>query len=364
MKLIGITGSCGKTSVAEIVYQYLLYIGIPVSLYSSNGNFVNGLTRVKDYLQTTLYRKDLDELLHTDEENGIEYAIIEITAESVKRKDTVHMLPYEVIAMTNFYSGLSNHFDSKEEYLMCKREILSKSSKKLLLWIEDRNYDFFKDLDHQTYGYANNANYQLIVVDNTINGLDLNYKGVSFKTNLITAYHARNVSCALAILDSLSLLKMEVFKEFSKNVFIRGRFEKFICKGKNIVIDTGFLGADMLLIGLEKILGNRNFKTIFSIHHYDEVTEWVKKSRKRVGEYLKWSKFIYLTNPLNKDNALEIFRNDVVGLDYNNYKYISDPEEAVRMALNELNEDETIVIFAREHYRKYRSILENICGVC
>lgn len=360
MKLIGITGSCGKTSVAEILYQYLLFQGIPTSLYSSNGNFINGLTRVKDFFQTTLYHKDLEGLLSEDENSNIEYGIIEITGESVKRLDEIHSLDFEVIAMTNFYSGLHNHFNSKEEYLNCKRDILKGNTKKVLLWSGDKSYPLLNDITHETFGYLENDNYRLIVMNNTIEGLDLIYQNIRFKTNLLTAYHARNLSCALAILESLSLLDMKVFKEYAKNIFIRGRFEKFVCNGVNIIIDTGLVGAATLFIGLEKTIGNNNFKTIFSTLHYDNITPWVTESRKRVGNYLKQSKFIYLTSPTNNDQEEEIFINDVVGKDFRNYSFIKNPKDAVRLAINELIADETIVIFARGHYRMYRNILEEI----
>src|SRR5690606_8868068 len=110
MKLIGITGSSGKTSVAEIIYQYLVQKNISTSLYCSNGLFINGLTRQKDFLQSTVYDKELENYLKEDEEYNVEYAIIEITAESIKRKENVHRLNYEVIGLTNFFKGLCNHF--------------------------------------------------------------------------------------------------------------------------------------------------------------------------------------------------------------------------------------------------------------
>lgn len=360
MKLIGITGSIGKTSVAEIVYQYMLYQGIPTTLYCSNGNFVNGLTRVKDFFQTTLYHKDLTRLLEEDRESNIKYGIIEITAESAKRLDEVHKKDFEVIALTNFYSGLHNHFNSRDEYLLCKREVLKGNTKKVLLWSGDRNYKLFNDISHETYGYLEKDKYRLIVMNNTIDGLDLIYQGVRFRSNLLTAFHARNMSCALAILESMNILDMIAFKEYAKAILIRGRFEKFICNGANIIIDTGLVGADMLLIGLEKTLGNRNFKTIFSTLHYENITPWVKESRKRVGDYLKRSKYIYLNSPTSNEDEEEIFINDVVGSDYKEYSFIPNPRDAIELALKELNDDETIVIFARSHYRMYRSILEEI----
>src|SRR5690606_28487444 len=116
MKLIGITGSCGKTSIVEILYQYLLYKGVKVSAYCSNGLFINGLTRKKDFFQGTLYFDDLDKYLKEDADNDVEVAIIEINAESVKRSDKVHLMNFDVVALSSYYDGISNNYDNKYEY--------------------------------------------------------------------------------------------------------------------------------------------------------------------------------------------------------------------------------------------------------
>ena len=361
MKLIGITGSFGKTSVAEIVYQYLLFKGYNTSLYSSNGLFLNGLTRDKDFLQTTLHHIDLGILLKEDEENNVDYAVIEITAESVKRNDKVHQYEYEIIALTNFNENLHNHFDSREDYYYCKRNILeSNKTKKILLRLDDPNYSWFSDIKHKTFGYTDNANYQTIVLDNTIDGLKLKCDGVSFETNLITAYHARNMVAAIAILKELQIFDINSFITFAKNVFIRGRFEKYYCNDKDIIIDTGFGGIDLVLNGLEKTLDNTNYKMIFSNYHYDNITDWVKNSRKRVGKHLRRSQYIYLTSPNDNPNEESIFINEVMDQSFKNYKYIPNIKEACAIALSELEKDEVLIIIAREHYRDYRKVLEEI----
>ena len=362
MKLIGITGSCGKTSVAEIVYQYLICCGYSTSLYSSNGLFVNGLTKEKDYLQTTLYHKALKDNLEDDEKSGVQYAVIEITAESIARRDKVHLFPFEVVALTSFFDNLYNHFNNKVHYYECKRTILeSSNAKKVLLRLEERNYLMFNDIPHEIYGYSPNSNYQLIVLDNNINGLKLSFNNTIFETNLITAYHARNIACALAILSSIDILDMEKFKDFAKKIFIRGRFEKIQYKGKNIILDTGNAGADILLLGMEKTLGNDNYKIIYTNKGHKNINNWVLRARKNAGNYLKRSKFIYLVNPDNKNNIEEDFVNNVIcDNTYKQYKYISNINDVCIEAINNLQENETLIIFTRENYRLYRNYIENL----
>lgn len=362
MKLIGVTGSFGKTSVCEIVYQYMLSMGYKVSLYSSNGLFTNGLTRTKDFLQSTLYIKDLERYLYEDKEDGIEYGIIEITGESAKRKDNIHLLPFEVIALTSFNNGLHNHYKSKEDYLRCKREILENgNTKSVLLRVDDPNYSWFSDINHKTFGYSDNANYQMIVLDNTINGLRLKLDGVSFETNLITAYHARNMVAAIAILKDILVFDINSFVEFSKNIFIRGRFEKLNYQGKTIILDTGYSGAQIVLNGLERTIGSNNFKIVYSNIKYDDETQWVNSARANNGKFLPRAKFIYLTTTNEDIDELDIFQNQVLkNSNYKSYIYIKDNTEAVKRAIEDLENNEVLIIFTREYYRNYRHIIESL----
>lgn len=362
MKLIGVTGSFGKTSVCEIVYQYLLARGYKVSLYSSNGLFTNGLTRTKDFLQTSLYIKELENYLSEDKDDGIEYGIVEITGESVKRNDNIHFLPFEVIALTSFNNNLYNHYSGKEEYYRCKRDILEKgNTKSVLLRLDDPNYSWFSDIKHKTYGYTDKSFYQMEVIDNTIDGLKLKCDGVIFNTNLITAYHARNMAGAIAILKEIQVFNIEAFIEFAKNIFIRGRFEKINLSGKNIILDTGYSGAQIVLNGLERTLNGNNFKVIYSNIQYDVDGDWVKNARANNGLFLQKAKYIYLTNTCEDIDELKVFKDEVLNNSfYNNYLYIKDNSEVVNRAIDELNSDETLIIFTRDYYRNYRHIIQSI----
>lgn len=360
MKLIGVTGSLGKTSVCEIVYQYMLFKGYKISLYSSNGLFSNGLTRTKDFLQSTMYIKDLERFLSEDMEEGLEYGIIEITAESAKRSDGIHLLPFEVIALTSFNNGLHNHYKSKDEYFRYKRDILEKgNTKNVLLRIEDVNYSWFSDINHKTYGYNEGSDYKIKVIENTLDGLKLECDGLIFNTNLITAYHARNIACAIAILKDIKVFDLSSFIEFSKNIFIRGRFEKINYQNKTIILDTGYSGAQIVINGLQRTIVNKDFKIIYSNVMYEDETNWVKNARSNNGNFLIKAKYIYLTNTEDEVDQLAILENQVLSnSNYKNYIYIKDKTEALRRAVNDLEDNEVLIIFTRDDYRSYRHIIE------
>jgi RHS repeat-associated protein len=101
MQLIGITGTSGKTTTCEIVYQYLNFIGKKASLYCSTGLFINNKTRIKNFFRGTLDKEALEDYLAEDEKEEIEYAVIEINAESVLRAEEIEKLPF-TLKVTSF----------------------------------------------------------------------------------------------------------------------------------------------------------------------------------------------------------------------------------------------------------------------
>ncbi len=331
-------------------------------MYSSNGLFINGTTRIKDFFTTTPTLEELTKYLEKDEEKKVDYAIIEITAESVKRGDNIHKLPFEIIGLTTFYPNLNHHFNNdKDYYLNCKREIL-KNQNKILLRYESVNesngssYKLFKDLKHISYGYTDSSDKKIEVIENNLDGLSLKYQNVIFKTNLISSYNIRNLALALSILDEINELDMNTFSNFAKNIKIRGRFEKYTINNKTIILDTGQAGLDIVLNSFNNI----DIKLIYC-NIPDDGTIWTKEARQRAGRQIRKTKKVYLTtlNAFNSNDE-EIFKNGVLGNQPHPYIYIRDPNDAVNIALEELEENEILVIITKEKYRFYKQILENI----
>lgn len=126
MKLIAITGTTGKTTVAHYVHEILRLTGEQVAVLASDQPFRIGV---------------LHKFLSDAWKAGANYVIVTVPAEGL-RDNVFHGLPVHVAAMTNFITaGLSDM--EPEEYLECEKTLFDMKPEFVVLNQDDLNYDTF-----------------------------------------------------------------------------------------------------------------------------------------------------------------------------------------------------------------------------
>ena len=128
MKLIAITGTTGKVTVAHYIYEILKKTGDQVAVLASDQPFKIGV---------------LHKFLSDAWKAGANYVVVTVPAEGL-RDNVFYGLPIEVAAMTNFVtSGLKDM--TPEEYLEDEKTLFDMESKIVVLNADDINYDTFAD---------------------------------------------------------------------------------------------------------------------------------------------------------------------------------------------------------------------------
>ena len=120
---LGVTGSYGKTSTCEMLYQYLLASGKSVMMISTNGVFRNNVTARKNFFATSYDKDSLEKILEKYYHfYNIDYAVIEIKGELFRQDEDY--IDFDIVGMTNFDPELINNFnDSVELYKRCKNKL-------------------------------------------------------------------------------------------------------------------------------------------------------------------------------------------------------------------------------------------------
>ena len=245
LKIIGVTGTNGKTTTVTLLYRIATALGYKAGLISTVENIVAG-----EKIPATHTTPDplfLNRLLFTMAERGCEYVFMEVSS---------HAMDQKRVAGINFTGGIftnltHDHLDyhkSLENYFLAKKkffEILSENAftlsniddehgKEMLEGIKARKFSYgFSECQGQSLTYFHGEIKKL-----DFNGLELSFNDENIKSKLLGKFNAYNL---LAAWSASKLLGFDM--ERVKNVLEtieppQGRFDHFMSpKGVLVIID-------------------------------------------------------------------------------------------------------------------------------
>ncbi len=145
LKIIGITGTKGKTSTSYMIHHLLTQQGRKVALISTAEKLIGSTVVMLDL--TTPLPEHLHMFFNLCVQHDVEYVIMEVSAQSLTLH-RVHGLEFEAGAFTNFSLEHLEFYETMQEYLDAKLEFLSmvKYPKNLLFNFDDETcYQILKD---------------------------------------------------------------------------------------------------------------------------------------------------------------------------------------------------------------------------
>lgn len=130
LKIIGVTGTNGKTTVTSLIKQILEFTGKKVGLIGTNGNMIGD--RLLPSERTTPESFELCELFFDMKESGVEYVVMEVSSHSLVLS-RVFGIEFEVGIFTNltqdhldFHITMDNYFEAKNMlFSMCKTAVIN-----------------------------------------------------------------------------------------------------------------------------------------------------------------------------------------------------------------------------------------------
>ena len=176
-KLIGITGTKGKTTTTFMIKEILEKAGKKVGLVGTIATYING-KKIQDSDRTTPESLELQKILNEMVQKGVEYAVMEVSSQSLKLH-RVTGCTFDIAVFTNFaedHISPSEHPDM-EDYLNSKLKIF-KMCKQAVVNADDlqgsKMQKRFPDLPITTYGIDNWAN--LLAKDITVTNSYVDFK--------------------------------------------------------------------------------------------------------------------------------------------------------------------------------------------
>lgn len=232
LRVIGITGTKGKTSVSFIMRDLIEKYGFKCGVIGTSGIFYDG--KHFETKNTTPDPYTLQKHLRQALDSGVKYMIIEVSSQAMK-----HSRVFGTRFMLSVFTNLSpDHIgpmehENLEEYKKYKRHFML-LGKKAILNNDDENYSYMIEKMKAPHISVGRKEADFLISNETEYEFDLNKHHI--KTNLHGSFNKTNLALALASLNEIGF-SMDKLKTLTEDLHIPGRMEVIEWEDRKIVID-------------------------------------------------------------------------------------------------------------------------------
>ncbi len=259
IKIIGITGTNGKTTTAAAIYSILLDLGYKVALQGTRGFFIND-QKVKEYTLTTPVQLENFANIQKAIENQCQFFVMEVSSHAIEQK-RVEGLDFELKIHTNITRDHLDYHKTIEEYINVKNSFFSDETKKLIN--KDDPLVKFNTKNTYTYAMENPSTYN-VAAYSFKNGMNVMFSKIeqmhSFSSSMMGIFNIYNLMAAIACVDIVTKNSLdEICKVVENFAGVSGRME--IVSNKPLVIVDFAHTPD----GMKEVYESFNHKDIITV---------------------------------------------------------------------------------------------------
>ncbi len=355
LKLTGVTGTNGKTTIATLLYRLFTDAGYVCGLLSTIENIVDH--EVIPSTHTTPDPIELNALLKKMVDKGCEYAFMEVSSHSVDQ-DRIAGLDFAGGIFTNLTHDHLDYHKTMANYRNAKKKFFDNlpANAFALTNLDDKNGAVMLQntkAKRLTYALKHDADFKGVVLESHFDGMMIKVNGTEMFTQLVGGFNASNLLAIYGAAISLGFDKDELLVEISKLKGANGRFD-IVHSECGIV---GIVDYAHTPDALENVL-----KTINDVRCHKETLITVvgcggnrdtTKRPEMAAVAAKMSDKVILTsdNPRNEDPD-EIIRQMKEGLDEEGRRHvlsITNRREAIRTAVALASKGDIILLAGKGH---------------
>ena len=355
LKLIGVTGTNGKTTVVSLLYQLFKKAGYKVGLISTVKIMVDEQTY--DPTHTTPDPLIINHYLKLMNDAGVEFCFMEVSSHGIHQK-RIEALQFRGGIFTNLSHDHLDYHQSFALYRDVKKSYFDSlpASAFALTNNDDKNglvmLQNTKAVKH-TYALRSHADYKAQILENQLSGLVLKIDNNEVWTRLIGKFNAYNLLAVYATAELLGLEKLEILKLLSELESVNGRFQHFVSdSGITAIVDYAHT-PDALRNVLE---------TINTVRTGDEILITVvgcggdrdKAKRPLMGQIAATlsTKAIFTSDNPRTEDPQQIINEMEIGVATRHHKKIiavTDRKQAIKTACQMAQENDIIIIAGKGH---------------
>ncbi len=342
IKLVGITGTNGKTTTAAAIYSLLLDLGEKVALQGTRGFFIDEARREEKSLTTPPLLSTLHHLKEA-KEAGCGYFVMEVSSHAIAQ-NRIEGLDFALKIYTNLTQDHLDYHGDFETYRAVKSGFFADESMKLIN--KDAKKIEFNPANCYTYALDLPASFNILAysLNNGITGAIRHFdQQAQFFSPMQGFFNLYNLLAAISAVSLLTAHTLErICEEVENFAGVSGRME-VVSERPLVIVDFAHTPD-----GMEKVLDSLKEKEISLV--FGAGGDRDRSKRPLMGRVAnRYAKKIYLTsdNPRN-ENPMAIIEEIYAGIgDKEKVAIVENRKEAIFRALEELEEGEVLMILGK-----------------
>ena len=338
-KLIGVTGTDGKTTVAGILSDILEIPSIGTNGFKLNNKYfeLNNTTPSLDVLYA-----------YFNKTRNFKYLVMEVSSEAYLT-NRIGSLQFDIAILTDITKDHLDKHKSLENYISCKLELF-KNSKLGIINLDSKYADLFKNKcsRYLSYGFNKKSNLRIIkyklYIDYSIIWLKFNKKIYKIKYNLVGKFNVYNISSCILTLTSLGYNMDDIIRKIKNIKKIPGRMDVVYNNKYKIIIDYAHTEESTKNV----LMFYRNFsKNIITI--VGCAGGRYKEKRNKIGKIvLNYSKYVIFTmDDPRYEKVSNIIKEMIGDSKKKNYFIIENRKDAIQKGVSLCKKNYILLILGK-----------------
>jgi len=354
LRVVGVTGTNGKTTVTAAIYSFLLDLGEKPALQGTRGFFV-GEKRLEEKAMTTPSILDILHHMKMALEHECNYFIMEVSSHAIDQ-NRIESIEFALKVHTNVTRDHLDYHGTVEEYRRVKSLFFADKTPKLL------NKDDIKSITYnpigaQSYGVDEPATFKVqafAMLNGLTTGVKYRDEEETFYSPMVGLFNLFNLMAAIGSVVMLTGRELSDVCEVVENFAgVSGRME--VVSRKPLVI-VDFAHTDD---GMYQVLNSMKDKDISVVFGAGGNRD--KQKRPRMGAVAgRFAKRIYVTSDNPRDEVPEMILEDILAGLHGKDGVTATPNrrQAIEMAIDEMGEDDVLLILGKgdETYQEIKGI--------
>lgn len=343
IKIIGVTGTNGKTTTTALIYSLLLDLGFKAALLGTRGFYINEEKASDKSLTTPSLLENMHDI-YLAKAAGCDYFVMEVSSHGIDQK-RIEGIDFALKVHTNITGDHLDYHKTFENYRDVKNSFLADETPKLIN--KDDPYVDFNYKNAMTYAIEGAGIYRIEAYslnENHLTGIVKSVDGRAvFQSPLTGTFNLYNILAAVGGVQMLTKKPLDEICDLVENFGgVEGRME-VINEKPLIIVDFAHTHD-----GIEKALESLESKNIVAL--FGAGGDRDKTKRPKMGAAAaKRAKLLYLTsdNPRHEE-PMAIIEDIMAGIDHKEKVVIEpDREKAIVLALKNLNENEVLLVLGK-----------------